>query len=669
MTFRSRSRRVWILLNGLLWGMTAAAVVMTGLWTGGSVQATHQDTSLSVVWQDGSQAGDTLFQVENTILPPRDRVDLAIRLRGVTDVPEPPSEAPPEVAIGEIVSFWVDNLDEDYSFQVDAELVYKTDHIYMFVELGQTVDLAAIQRSADTFENTIRPRVHEVFGSEWFPGVDGDPHLTILHVTRLGGWVAAYYGSSSQYPDEVVPNSNEREMFFVNLDTMAGRIGQDAYLGVLAHEFQHMVHWYVDQNEDTWLNEGLSELSSMLAGYGASGFAYDYLREPTIQLNTWPEDNDRGRHYGMSFLFAAYFYERYGEAATTTLVKDPANGMESIANTLDAIAAADPATGEPVVAEDVFADWVVANLLMDSAAGDGRFAYHSPDMATLPTASITGQAVATGAPIQTETRQWGATYLEIPGGAQPRTFRLKFDGNETVGLVPANAHSGQFAWWSNRGDESDSRLTQAFDLTGVSSATLDFWTWYFIEDLWDYAYVMVSTDGGATWTPLETAHTTTDDPHQNAYGPGYTGQSGDWVRESVDLTPYAGQEILLRFEYITDDAVTQPGILIDDISIPEIGYTSDFENDNGGWLSEGWLRMDNKLPQRFLVQVVQIPLTAPGDGEAWPVTRLLGMADTPHGEWDITVGGDRGNAVLVISGLAPVTTEPAAFTYSLTLVK
>jgi len=206
------------------------------------------------------------------------------------------------------------------------------------------------------------------------------------------------------------------------------------------------------------------------------------------------------------------------------------------------------------------------------------------------------------------------------------------------------------------------RLTRAFDLTGVSQATLQFWTWYYIENLWDYGYVMVSTDNGTTWTPLATAHTTAENPHKVAYGPGYTGQSDGWVEEAVDLTPYAGQRILVRFEYITDDATTQPGMLIDDVSIPEIGYYDGFEDGSGDWVSEGWVRMDNMLPQDFLVEIVQ-----PGNRAA-PVTRLLGAGDSPQGEWEITVGGDLGDAVVIVSGLAPVTTEPAAYSIALTPV-
>jgi hypothetical protein len=452
-------------------------------------------------------------------------------------------------------------------------------------------------------------------------------------------------------------------MFFVNLDSMGSLVGSTYYEAVLTHEYQHMIHWRVDENEDTWLNEGLSELAPMVVGYGASDFAPLFLQAPETQLNTWPEGNDRGVHYGAAFLFVAYFYGRYGEQATSTLVRDPANGLQSVADALAAVRAADPSTGAPVTLVDLFGDWLVTNLLQNPSIGDGRYAYPFSSMQGLPAAAITQDLRPDGAPVAMQAPQWGADYLRIVGQAKAQRLRLTFKGTNTVPVVPAQAHGGKYVWWSNRGDDSDMRLTHAFDLTGVSRATLKFWTWYSIENLWDYGYVMVSADGGATWTPLSATHTTAEDPHTVAYGPGYTGQSNGWVEESADLTPYAGQRILVRFEYITDDATTQPGMLVDDVSIPEIGYQDGFENGSGDWVSGGWVRMDNVLPQDFLVEIVQ-----PGNPDA-PVTHLLGKGDQPQGEWEITVGGDLGDAALVVAGLAPVTTEPAAYSVVLAPVQ
>jgi hypothetical protein len=82
----------------------------------------------------------TLDMILNTIIPPRDRIDLARRLLGVTDIPAPPTVAPPELQIGDVQTFWADNVEQDFSFQVNAELVYKTEHVYMFVEVGWDID-------------------------------------------------------------------------------------------------------------------------------------------------------------------------------------------------------------------------------------------------------------------------------------------------------------------------------------------------------------------------------------------------------------------------------------------------------------------------------------------------------------------------------------------------
>ncbi len=89
-----------------------------------------------------------------------------------------------------------------------------------------------------------------------------------------------------------------------------------------------------------------------------------------------------------------------------------------------------------------------------------------------------------------------------------------------------------------------------------------------------------------------------DNPSGNSYGWGYNGLSGGsgvWIEETVDLSSYAGEVVQLRFEYITDAAVHGEGLLLDTISIPEIGYSSDFESDDGGWTAEGFVRIMNQL--------------------------------------------------------------------------
>ena len=211
-------------------------------------------------------------------------------------------------------------------------------------------------------------------------------------------------------------------------------------------------------------------------------------------------------------------------------------------------------------------------------------------------------------------------------------------------------------WYSNKTDYSDTTITRRFDLSGVDSATLAYNVWYHIENLWDYGYVMVSTDDGATWDILETPEMTWENPHNNAYGPGYTGLSDGWVAESISLDAYAGQDILLRFEMITDDATTQPGMLIDDVRIPEIDYASDFEADSGGWEARGWIWTDNTLPQQVWVQAVQ------ESGTDRQFDRWLVPADAPIA-LELVEGVDQ--VMLAISPFAPLTTVPMPYTLAL----
>jgi hypothetical protein len=268
---------------------------------------------------------------------------------------------------------------------------------------------------------------------------------------------------------------------------------------------------------------------------------------------------------------------------------------------------------------------------------------------------------------ETQVSQYGADYIRLEGNG-PVT--IDFAGQQQVGLVNATPQ-GAYSWWSNRGDQSDSTLTRAFDLSDVKSATLNFSTWYDIEDGWDYAYIEASTDDGQTWKILPGLHTTEDDPVGNSFGPGWTGLSGyrpgdkpegktpKWIEEQVDLTEFAGKKVLLRFEMVTDDAVNQPGLLIDNLEIPEIGYADDGESGVGGWDAVGWSLTDNSLAQRWLVQLMEI-----GDGQV----TVQRMAVGPDGRGQLTVPnlGDLEEAMLVISGLTPMTTEPASYSYTIT---
>jgi hypothetical protein len=201
-------------------------------------------------------------------------------------------------------------------------------------------------------------------------------------------------------------------------------------------------------------------------------------------------------------------------------------------------------------------------------------------------------------------------------------------------------------------------------LTGTDQPKLQFWTWYDVEKEWDFVYVEASTDGGKTWDMLPGRFTTAENKIGNNLGQAWTGTSGgdtpQWVQEEVDLSAYAGKVIRLRFEYITDDAVNHVGFMVDDIAIPAIGYFDDVEAGNGGWRAAGFARIDNVLPQRYVVQAIV-------EGDQPSVQRMtLDAAD--HGQLIIPgLGQSVKRVVLVVSGLTPFTTEVANYSYSAAL--
>jgi len=241
----------------------------------------------------GDAGRETEELLEMAEVPVRDLHELAIRLQGVpADTPRTVNpEGSPDYELGARRLFNVSNVDTDEQFDIYATLLYKTEHVYMWVEEGVQVNQSQLEAAADLFEEETYATNRAFFGSEWSPGVDNDPHVSILHARGLGSSIAGYYYSADEFVKAVRPDSNEVEMFYINIENV--RINDSFYNGVLAHEFQHMIHWYNDRNEETWLNEGFSELAMFLNGYDTGGSDWAFAMAPDTQLNTWPEGQPR----------------------------------------------------------------------------------------------------------------------------------------------------------------------------------------------------------------------------------------------------------------------------------------------------------------------------------------------------------------------------------------
>ena len=126
--------------------------------------------------------------------------------------------------------------------------------------------------------------------------------------------------------------------------------------------------------------------------------------------------------------------------------------------------------------------------------------------------------------------------------------------------------SGSFSFYSGQGDEFN-RICHTKEPYAVQAGDmLTFNAWWDIEDEWDYAYVLLSTDGGRSFENLPGSFTTMNDPNGNNADHGITGSSSGWQAMTFDLSNWVGDQVWIGFRYYTDSFVQEEGIYVDDVA-------------------------------------------------------------------------------------------------------
>ncbi len=594
----------------------------------------------------------TVNAINQSVLPIRDRVDLARRLLNVRAIPPPPS-APQPRQLGEHQLFWVNNSTSNRTQQVNSELVAIGENIYVWAQTGHGISAASAQEFANAFDREVYHQTRELWGYENSPGIDGDPRIYALFTRELSPRALAIFSSQHGYSSDIVATSNEHEMMFFNLNNTGTLLTRVEIISAAAHEFQHMIRYAVDANEYNWLDEGFSTFTQQYLGFNTEAvLASSFLAHPNTQLNDWDSPNRPiGAHYGATLLFVTRFYDQYGLAGIQQLSREEADGWIGIEKTLNAL-------GGPT-ADVFFADWVIANALTSIPVSDTHYRYSDLVGASLPAVTAIAQVSDYPYLAARQLPPYATDYIRLAPPSSSQSLAITFALPETTTLLPTSAPSGSHFWYSHKGDNSDTTLTRAFDLSDAVSAQLQYKVWYDLETLWDYGYVMVSADDGQTWQILSTPSMTNQNPNSTAYGAGYTGHSNGWLAETISLEDYVGQKILIRFEVITDDAITRAGMAIDDISIPQIGYASSAEEEEADWEARGWIRTDNRIPQNAWVQLVQVV-----EGDLM-LARWLAPQKEP---WQVTLDERASAIILAISPIAPLTTIPAPYTLSIALM-
>jgi hypothetical protein len=493
----------------------------------------------------------------------------------------------PNYPVGHQERFWILSEDENKYFKMTATIRAKTAHFYIYVQNGLKVSDSALQAAADRFEKHTYPTDRKYFGSEWTPGISGDPHITCLFGDLKSAQPAGYFSSEDEYPHPVNPWSNQRNLFYINsANTLPG--GGDFDL-TLAHEFQHMIHWHMHPHDSLWLNEGMSMLAEQLNGFSV-GEQQDFLGQPKTQLDAWDPQNDFP-HYGASYLFLSYLNQRFGARFTREMLAD--SKLTDFALIDDVLHRLQIHT----TSRQLFAQWVVANYVDDRSVGGGAYWYKN-----LQQRVSVGNSKTVPFDDHGTVPPYAADYTVLDSLQNQKPFTLKFSAPTTIPLLntAGSAHEHTPFWWSNRGDMMQTSLERTVDLRHVKHATLHYQAAWDIEQDYDYLYVEASADGGKTFTTLPATDTTYLNPYGASYGNGYTGKHA-WSDQSIDLSAYAGHRVELRFQYVTDDGVNGESFLMRSLSIPEIHWHDNFS----GWTAKGFLPISsNILPSNWMVQLV-----------------------------------------------------------------
>ena len=622
--------------------LAALVVTISGLalpiWSDASVSASRKP--------DPPQLPDpsALELLERAQLPPADLAELATRLGGHNPIDKAfPAPAPAPSDLGARQVFWVSNMHGN-RFQVETTLRLATAHGRIWVQDDLDMDDQRLEMLGVSLEEQIYPKVLLLLGDQ--PLANEMP-VEFVFTDRLGPRLAGYFSPRDRIHSEISETSNARRMILLNVELAQD---QDQLARLVTHELQHLLHWELDSNESVWIQEGFSGFAERLLGYDREARVSAYLSAPDLQLNAWPLEGPFALHYGAASLLINYLYDRFGPEFVSALARNPADGLEALDVLLLEANWWDSGRNRVLTTEDVVLDWGIANFLqLDS----GPYAY--ADQRDLPS-SLATEFIGRCKENSSEHRvsQYGFDYIRI---RCDKARVIEISGGRSTKLLPTAAHSGQYFFWSNRGSLIDTRMTRQFDFTEVEGPlTLQFWSWYELEKGSDFVYLL-ATEDGQHWSFLET---TSGNPVGDAVGGqlgfGFSGinRRNEWSRQTVDLSRFAGKRVTLRFEYVTNSTRAGEGFLIDDISVVETNYESDFEDGPGGWHGEGFLRISDTIPQDFRVSIIRL-------GESVSVEQLI-LDDSNRVRVSLEPGEE---VLLVIMGATRHTRQPAHYMLSL----
>ena len=232
---------------------------------------------------------------------------------------------------------------------------------------------AGVVNLASEFDSKIHPKLRELFGSEWKPGIDGDNKITVF-LTELKPEVNGYFRKLDEFSRSEIAVSNQREMVYINVLGFSNGLAS-AYL---AHEFSHLVTYYQKEKlrgvkEDVWLEEAMAEYAPTAAGlndvYQGSYLqnrVNDFLNSPIESLTEW---NGTKYDFASVSLFIHFLTDHYGTGILTKIIQNDKIGIEAVSQALKDL-------GRIADFSEVFTNWTIANYINNATSDyDRKYSY------------------------------------------------------------------------------------------------------------------------------------------------------------------------------------------------------------------------------------------------------------------------------------------------------
>ncbi len=610
--------------------------------------------ALSLHWPTLSQDTDfpTLAALAELEIPAFSYAEMVGRMSDVDPTHVPPA-SPPEYEIGARDDFWLSFGDEYERKYVTVELRGMTERVLIWAQSTLNYPNWRAHALAKHLESAVLDPMQRLFQFAEPPGVDGDSRMIVAMIYDPDGSQLGYFSDIYTRPKKFKAQGNEREMLVVNLAL------DDEYdffdeilIDVVAHEYLHVLHHHSDFGEELWLDEALASY----AGFQASKpylsrsvehiVADHFLEAPETGLTQWQAEEEKGAKYGAGFLFIMHLTQRFGKDIAARLLAEQTNGWQSVDKVLREEA--------QVSADDVFADWVLANYFLDAGRGYGYRELDADLTRPEPSASYNSFPAAH----QSELPQYSSDYLIVDTrGADQLHLRLSQEAEAK--LMAPIVNDGEHVYYAVPTDMGHNRLTRHFDLSRTRAAHLHYNIWYDLDYDGEYAYVTLSEDNGESWRTLRGRSATSSIAYYDYYPDGYTGRSRYWRAEQINLSKYAPGKIILRFELMSDFATKYRGLAIDNLRIETIGFQDSFEAPDDGWIAEGWIRTDNRLPNNTWLQVAQ------ETHDGIEVSRSL---ISGSGELSVEILPGVSQVLVAVSPVVPYTSLPTEYELELNLL-